>query len=275
MGRVAPIVMSATTFAGSAQFAVASILHAGGTVAAAILAAVLLNVRYAPISISVAELFAGSAPKRLVQSQLIVDESWAMAARGGGRFEREILLGAGLFLYPCWVAGTALGVLGGGFLGNPERLGLDAAFPALFLALLLPQLAPEFPGHIQQHLRRIFRHLRIGVKGVHIVLVLRHQRPLACGRDAKHTVGLGEGDLRFKLLGGRELPARTRALVGLLAPALLAALVVTQTLASGRHVVVDARLAGVAAAAGALRLRAPMLSAVVLAAAVTAAVRAL
>jgi len=77
------------------------------------------------------------------------------------------------------------------------------------------------------------------------------------------------------LLGGRGLPARTRALVELLAPALLAALVVTQTLASGRHVVVDARLAGVAAAAGALRLRAPMLSAVVLAAAVTAAVRAL
>jgi 4-azaleucine resistance transporter AzlC len=141
MGRVAPIVMSATTFAGSAQFAVVSILHAGGTVAAAVLAAVLLNVRYAPISISVADLFAGSAPKRLVQSQLIVDESWAIAARGGGRFERSVLLGAGLLLYPCWVGGTALGVLGGGFLGNPERLGLDAAFPALFLALLVPQLA--------------------------------------------------------------------------------------------------------------------------------------
>jgi 4-azaleucine resistance transporter AzlC len=141
MGRVAPIVMSATTFAGSAQFAVVSILHAGGTVAAAVLAAVLLNVRYAPISISVADLFAGSAPvKRLVQSQLIVDESWAIAARGGGRFERSVLLGAGLLLYPCWVGGTALGVLGGGFLGDPERLGLDAAFPALFLALLLPQL---------------------------------------------------------------------------------------------------------------------------------------
>ena len=133
--------MSATTFAGSAQFAVASILDAGGTVAAAVLAAVLLNVRYAPISISVADVFAGSAPKRLVQSQLIVDESWAISARGGGRFERDVLLGAGLLLYPCWVGGTALGVLGGGFLGDPERLGLDAAFPALFLALLVPQLA--------------------------------------------------------------------------------------------------------------------------------------
>ena len=141
MGLVAPIVMSATTFAGSAQFAAASILHAGGTVAAAILAAVLLNVRYAPISISVADLFGGPAPKRLLQSQLIVDESWALAARGGGRFDRTVLLGAGLLLYPCWIGGTALGVLGGDFLGDPARLGLDAAFPALFLALLVPQLA--------------------------------------------------------------------------------------------------------------------------------------
>ena len=77
------------------------------------------------------------------------------------------------------------------------------------------------------------------------------------------------------LLGGRELPARVRVLVGLLAPALLAALVVTQTLASDRDVVVDARLAGVAAAAVSLRLRAPILVAVVVAAAVTAAIRAL
>jgi 4-azaleucine resistance transporter AzlC len=141
MGRIAPIVMSATTFAGSAQFALASILDTGGTVGAAILAAVLLNVRYAPISISVADLFRGSLPERLVQSQLIVDESWALAARGDGRFDRRILLGAGMLLYPVWVGSTALGVLGGGFLGDPERLGLDAAFPALFLALLVPRLA--------------------------------------------------------------------------------------------------------------------------------------
>ena len=140
MGPVAPIVMSATTFAGSAQFAAASILDAGGTAAAAILAAVLLNVRYAPISISVGDLFGGAAPKRLIQSQLIVDESWALSSRGGGRFDRNVLLGAGLLLYPCWVGSTALGVLGAGVLGNPARLRLDAVFPALFLGLLIPQL---------------------------------------------------------------------------------------------------------------------------------------
>jgi 4-azaleucine resistance transporter AzlC len=140
MGVVAPLVMSATTFAGSAQFAVTSILGAGGGAAAAITAAVLLNARYAPISISVAPLFHGRPLRRLLESQLIVDESWALASRGGGRFDRRILLGAGLLLYVSWVSGTAVGVLAGDALGDPKDLGLDGAFPALFLALLAPQL---------------------------------------------------------------------------------------------------------------------------------------
>jgi 4-azaleucine resistance transporter AzlC len=139
-GVLAPLVMSATTFAGSAQFAVTSILGAGGGAAAAIAAAVLLNARYAPISISVAPLFRGRLPRRLLESQLIVDESWALASRGGGRFDRRILLGAGLLLYVSWVSGTAVGVLAGDALGDPKDIGLDGAFPALFLALLAPQL---------------------------------------------------------------------------------------------------------------------------------------
>ena len=140
MGAVAPLVMSATTFAGSAQFAVTSILGASGGTAAAIAAAVLLNARYAPISISVAQLFQGPRLRRLLESQLIVDESWALSSRGDGRFDRRILLGAGLLLYVSWVGGTAVGVLAGDALGDPRDIGLDGAFPALFLALLVPQL---------------------------------------------------------------------------------------------------------------------------------------
>jgi 4-azaleucine resistance transporter AzlC len=139
MGTLAPIVMSMTTFAGSAQFAASSILGAAGGVTSAIAAAVLLNARYAPISISVAGLFRGPRLRRLLESQLIVDESWALAARGG-RFDRRILLGAGLLLYVSWVIGTAVGALAGDALGDPKDFGLDGAFPALFLALLVPQL---------------------------------------------------------------------------------------------------------------------------------------
>jgi 4-azaleucine resistance transporter AzlC len=139
MGIAAPIAMSATTFAGSAQFAAASILD-GGSAAAAIAAAVLLNARYAPMSIATAPSFGGPRWRRVLSSQLIVDESWALSARGGGRFDLPALFGAGLLLYPFWVSSTALGVVGGDLLGDPERLGLDAAFPALFLALLVTQL---------------------------------------------------------------------------------------------------------------------------------------
>jgi 4-azaleucine resistance transporter AzlC len=140
MSSLAAVVMSATTFAGSAQFAAASVLDDGGSVVAAVLAAVLLNARYAPMSLAVAPAFRGSTLRRLFESQLIVDESWAFAARPGGRFDLRVLLGAGLLLYPCWVGGTALGVLAGDLLGDPERLGLDAAFPGLFVALLATQL---------------------------------------------------------------------------------------------------------------------------------------
>src|SRR3990170_4298428 len=80
MGRLGAVVMSATTFAGSAQFAAASILDDGGGALAAIVAAILLNARYVPLSLAVGALL------------------------------------------------------------DPEAIGLDAAFPALFLALLAPYL---------------------------------------------------------------------------------------------------------------------------------------
>jgi len=137
MGVFAPIVMSATTFAGAAQFAAASVIRDGGSVLSAVGAAVLLNARYLAISVAVAPAFRGSCLRRFFESQLIVDESWAVSQVGGGRIERRLLVGAGLLLFPCWVGGTALGVFGGDVLGDPKRLGLDAAFPALFLVLLI------------------------------------------------------------------------------------------------------------------------------------------
>jgi 4-azaleucine resistance transporter AzlC len=139
MSAVAAVVFSATTFAGSAQFAAVSVLGAGGSIAAAVTAAVLLNARYAPMSVAAAPVFHGPWWKRLLEAQLIVDESWAIGGRGG-RFRREILLGAGLLLYPLWVAGTAVGTVVGDSLGTPEDYGLDGAFAALFLGLAVPTL---------------------------------------------------------------------------------------------------------------------------------------
>ena len=76
------------------------------------------------------------------------------------------------------------------------------------------------------------------------------------------------------LLGGRELPARVASLIGLLAPALLAALVAINTFGSGRTLVLDERVLGVAAAGVAVWRKAPVLLVVVIAASVTAITRA-
>jgi branched-subunit amino acid transport protein len=76
------------------------------------------------------------------------------------------------------------------------------------------------------------------------------------------------------LLAGRELPGRLLGVVELLAPALLAALVVVEAVAGKRHYVFDARLLGLAAAVVTIRLRAPLLVTIVVAALVAAVARA-
>lgn len=76
------------------------------------------------------------------------------------------------------------------------------------------------------------------------------------------------------VVGGRDLPPSFVAVIALLAPALLAALVVAQTFTSEGEFVVDAKVPGMAAAAAALALRAPMLVAIAAAAVTTALIRA-
>jgi 4-azaleucine resistance transporter AzlC len=139
-GALAAVIMSATTFAGSAQVASVSVLGAGGGVAAAVAAALLLNARYAPIGITIASSFRGSLLRRFAQAQLVVDESWALAGGGTPRFDRRVLLGVGSLLWVGWVGGTAAGALLGQAIGDPSAFGLDGAFAALFAALLAAQL---------------------------------------------------------------------------------------------------------------------------------------
>src|SRR5437016_3603044 len=105
MGGVAPVVMSATTFAGSAQFAAAS--------------ALMLNARYLPIGVTVAPWLEGGVWSRLLHAHLTVDESWVIAAEGSGRWNARVLLAAGMGLWIAWILGTLGGVLFGNVIGDP------------------------------------------------------------------------------------------------------------------------------------------------------------
>jgi branched-subunit amino acid transport protein len=92
------------------------------------------------------------------------------------------------------------------------------------------------------------------------------------------VLGVGAATVALKatgpvLLGRRELPSWLAGPVGLLAPAVLAAFVVTQAVGGHRAIVADARLVGFGAGAIAVALRAPILVVVLAAAAGTALAR--
>lgn len=74
-------------------------------------------------------------------------------------------------------------------------------------------------------------------------------------------------------LGRRQLPTTIDAVVVLIAPVMLTALVVTQTFGGDEEIAVDARVPGVAAAAVAIWRGAPIVPAMAIAAIVTALIR--
>jgi 4-azaleucine resistance transporter AzlC len=136
LSTVAAITMSATTFAGSPQFAAVSIYADGGTIVAAVVASALLASRFTAMSATAAPSLSGRLWRRLGLSQFVVDETWAIAYTADNRFDQRLLIGAGLTLYVVHVGATAIGAVVGPLLGNVQALGVDAMSPALFVVLL-------------------------------------------------------------------------------------------------------------------------------------------
>lgn len=92
------------------------------------------------------------------------------------------------------------------------------------------------------------------------------------------TIVLAVGTVLLKtigpvLAGGRQPPAPLTRVIALVAPALISALIVTSTFTAGRHLVIDARAAGLVVGATALWLRVPAVLAMIMAAIVCALLR--
>lgn len=173
------VLMSLIVFAGSAQFAAVGVIAAGGGIVPAILAGALLNVRFVATGIAVARSLPGGRVRRALLGQLIVDETFALGVAAGepGRPDGRTMVVAGRLLYVCWQAGTIVGTLIGPVLGDPRRLGVDAAFPALFVALLWPML-------------RAHHAVRCAVAGAAVALLLAPFTPPGVPLAGAAVVGL-------------------------------------------------------------------------------------
>lgn len=151
-GLTAPetALMSASVFAGAAQFAAVSLWSAGASALQIVMTAFVVNLRYLVMGASMARFLSkrqGQPPTKAVLAALaagLSDESYALSARHFAAHgpSARYLLAANSLLYVTWVSSSLLGALFGALVANPERFGLDFAFPAAFVALLLP----EFKG---------------------------------------------------------------------------------------------------------------------------------
>jgi predicted branched-subunit amino acid permease len=174
---LAAIAMSAFVYAGAAQFAAVAILAQGGSIGAAVIAAVLMNARYIAMGVAVGPSLKGGRTRRALEGQAVVDASWALANRGDGRFDRHTLLGSSAPQYVTWLAGTVVGVVAGGALPDPAALGVDAIFPAFFLALLLGEVHDAEAG-------------AVAVGGAIVAVVLGLLAPAGIGILAASAVAL-------------------------------------------------------------------------------------
>jgi 4-azaleucine resistance transporter AzlC len=136
------MVMSLLVFTGASQFAAVGVVAAGGSETTAVGSALLLAARNGFYGVALAQHIRSRLWRRLVGSQLVIDESTALALAQEDRGQTERALWAGgLSVFVFWNLGTLIGAVGGDAIGDPATLGLDAAFPAGFIALAAPAFA--------------------------------------------------------------------------------------------------------------------------------------
>jgi predicted branched-subunit amino acid permease len=133
--------LSLVLFSGASQFALVSILGAGGGLASALLTALLLGVRNALYGVSVRGVVGARGLMRPVAAEVTIDESTAMAlAEAPAGFGGYAFWATALSVYVLWNVSTLAGALVGRGIGSLSAAGLDAAGPAAFVALLGPRV---------------------------------------------------------------------------------------------------------------------------------------
>lgn len=133
------LLMSATVFAGGAQFAAVELWATPAPVAAIVFSTLLINARHVLMGASLAPKLEGfSRWQKFIGLYYMADENWALAEK---RARTHRLTPAYWFAMVIpfvagWLVNSTLGATIGAVLGDPKRLGADFAFTALFIALV-------------------------------------------------------------------------------------------------------------------------------------------
>lgn len=131
-------------FAGSAQFIAVQLLGAGASTAVVLMVVMVVNIRHALYSASVAPYIAHLKPAwKYVLAYFLTDEAYAVAItnyeqKGVSATRHWYFLGTGVTLWSAWQVSTVIGIIVGGTIGSNWPVGF--ALPLTFVALVVPAL---------------------------------------------------------------------------------------------------------------------------------------
>ncbi len=145
--------LSLLMFTGASQFALVSTIAAGGTSLAAIAAALLLGTRNAAYSLRMAPILKVSGFRKVLASQVTIDESTAMGLAydesiEDGKASRLGFWSTAISVFVFWNLATLLGAVTASAIGDPKALGLDAAIAAGLFALVWPQIKNRYTASV-------------------------------------------------------------------------------------------------------------------------------
>jgi 4-azaleucine resistance transporter AzlC len=136
--------LSASVYAGAAQFAICALLLAGSPLSAIVFSAFIINLRNFLLSATLAPHFTKeSFLHNIGVGILMTDESFGVAAtklKQFGSLSAHWMHGLNLTAYLFWNLSCIVGAVSGQWISDPEAWGLDFALPAMFLGLLFLQL---------------------------------------------------------------------------------------------------------------------------------------
>lgn len=141
------ILISASNLTSAGQFAGLTVISAGAAIVEMILTQLVINSRYALMSLALGPRFGPNAGtgKRLLAALFNTDEVFALGMSRGKNLTTAFFVGAGVISAVGWTSGTAMGAIAGSLLPESIRMALGVMLYGMFIAIVVPQAKEEKP----------------------------------------------------------------------------------------------------------------------------------
>lgn len=162
------VLISASNVTSAGQFAGLTVIAAGATIAEMILTQLVINSRYALMSLALGQRLSPQVGigRRLMMAFFNTDEVFALGMARGNGLKPRFFVGAGVIAAVGWVAGTAMGAVAGSLLPQEVRMALGVMLYGMFIAIVVPQAREEKPILVSVVLALVFSCLFAWVPGL-------------------------------------------------------------------------------------------------------------